>query len=315
VIANPNTASPFLPFLGCYDLTRATPALSDGCRNSNSAGFFFRGHTDVKLLSLYLQNTVTKGKWSFNLGLRGDLYNGLAAHREVEPRLGLAYDIKKSNTVLRLSYARALETPFNENLVLSSTGCGSEVIAALVPCVPAAFSPGWRNEFHAGVQQAFGKYLVFSGEYIWKYTHNAYDFSVLGSTPITFPIEWRSSKIPGFAGRVSVPNVHGFTALMVFSSVAARFFPPQIGGLGTTVGQSGLPFRIDRDESSIKPLICSISPGSMARGQALIGGMTVGRSLVRCRLLPIQLLQWMWVASRRMNNCRQGCFAEASARR
>ena len=26
-------------------------------------------------------------------------------------------------------------------------------------------SPGWRNEFHAGLQQAFGKYLVFSGEF------------------------------------------------------------------------------------------------------------------------------------------------------
>ena len=33
-----------------------------------------------------------------------------------------------------------------------------------------------------------GRYLVFSGEYIWKYTHNGYDFSVLGNTPITFPI-------------------------------------------------------------------------------------------------------------------------------
>ncbi len=68
---------------------------------------------------------------------------------------------------------------------------------------------------------------AFSGEYVWKYTHNAYDFSVLGSTPITFPIEWHNSKIPGFAGRVSVPNFHGFSALMVFSSVAARFFLPR----------------------------------------------------------------------------------------
>ena len=31
-----------------------------------------------------------------------------------------AYNIKKTNTVLRVSYARTLETPFNENLVLSS---------------------------------------------------------------------------------------------------------------------------------------------------------------------------------------------------
>jgi hypothetical protein len=48
--------------------------------------------------------------------------------------------------------------------------------------------------------------------------------------------------------RASIPNLHGFSALVVMSSVAARFFPPQAGGLGVTVGQSGLPFRIDHDE-------------------------------------------------------------------
>ena len=96
-------------------------------------------------------------------------------------------------------------------------------------------SPGFRNEFHAGLEQAFGRYLVFSGEWISKYTHNGYDFSVLGNTPITFPIEWHNSKIPGYAGRVSVPEIHGFSALVVFSSVAARFFQPQIGGAGATV--------------------------------------------------------------------------------
>jgi hypothetical protein len=109
-------------------------------------------------------------------------------------------------------------------------------------------NPGWRNEFHVGLQQAFGKYLVFSGEYIWKYAHNGYDFSVLGSTPITFPIAWNNSKIPGFAGRVSVPNFHGFSALVVFSSVASRFFTPQLGGAGATPSAPGGVFRIDHDE-------------------------------------------------------------------
>lgn len=90
--------------------------------------------------------------------------------------------------------------------------------------------------------------------FIWKYTHNGYDFSVLGNTPITFPIEWERSKIPGFAGRVSVANFHGFTALAVFSGVTARFFTPQIGGAGAvpsvTLAASGpsTPFRIDHDE-------------------------------------------------------------------
>lgn len=212
--------------------------------------FSFNGHTDVKELALYLQDTITKGNWSFNLGLRGDFYNGLTAARQAEPRVGIAYNIKPTSTVLRVSYARTLETPFNENLVLSSIGCSNDVLNPLLFCsapVSNPLSPGWRNEFHAGIQQAFGKYLVFSGEYIWKYTHNGYDFSVLGATPITFPIEWNNSKIPGVAGRVSMPNFHGLSALMVFSSVAARFFTPQIGGAGAVPSAIG-PFRIDHDE-------------------------------------------------------------------
>ena len=213
--------------------------------------FDFRGHTDVKQLALYIQDQITKGNWSLNVGLRGDFYNGLTTHKEAEPRLGVAYNIKGSNTVLRASYARVLETPFNENLIVASVGCNDPVLNPLLGCAASGatpLSPGWRNEFHVGVQQAFGKYVVFSGEYIWKYTHNAYDFSILGNTPIFFPIAWDRSKIPGFAGRVSVPNVHGFSALMVFSTVAARFFLPQVSGAGATPSAPGGVFRIDHDE-------------------------------------------------------------------
>jgi hypothetical protein len=233
--ANPN----FLPVLLPYDLTRG-------------GGYYnFRGHTDVKELGLYVEDQIKAGNWLFNLGIRGDLYNGLTRAQQAEPRLGTSYNFKKTGTVLRASYARTLESPFNENLILSSEGCGSAVLAPLLLCssgVGTTLQPGFRNEFHAGLQQAFGRHLVFSGEYIWKYTHNAFDFSVLGNTPITFPIDWHNSKIPGYALKVDVPVVHGFSAYMVASSVAARFFPPQVAGAGATVGQSGYPFRIDHDE-------------------------------------------------------------------
>jgi hypothetical protein len=48
-----------------------------------------------------------------------------------------------------------------------------------------------------------------------------------------------------------VPNFHGFTAYFVASSVAARFFQPQVSGLGVTpAGQGGTGvFRIDHDET------------------------------------------------------------------
>ncbi len=236
---NDPASETFNPVLAPYDLTRG------------GSLYAFNGHTDVKQFAMYIQDQITKGSWSFNVGLRGDFYNGLTTHKEAEPRLGVAYNIKPSNTVLRVSYARVLETPFNENLIVSITGCNSPVLNPLLGCSAPGLtplSPGWRNEFHAGLEQAFGKYLVFSGEYIWKYTHNGYDFSILGSTPIFFPVAWHNSKIPGFAGRVSVPDFHGFTAFTVFSSVAARFFTPQISGAGATPSAPGGVFRIDHDE-------------------------------------------------------------------
>jgi hypothetical protein len=235
----PSVGGTFNPVLLPYDLTRG------------GGLFTFNGHTDVKEIALYAEDQIKTGNWLFNVGIRGDLYNGLTIARQAEPRLGASYSIKATNTVLRVSYARTLESPFNENLVLSSEGCMSDVLSPLLSCTPGVsgtLRPGYRNEFHAGLQQAFGKNLVISGDYIWKYTHNAFDFSVLGNTPITFPIDWHNSKIPGFALRADVPNFHNLSAFVVMSSVAARFFPPQVAGAGATVGQSGYPFRIDHDE-------------------------------------------------------------------
>ncbi len=247
-LANAN----FNALLGCYDLTRPTPSPNDPCpAGTTTSGLYtFNGHTDVKETALYVQDTISFRNWSFNLGLRGDLYNGLTTHREAEPRLGVAYNIKRTNTVLRVSYARTMETPFNENLVLSNEGCGNPVLNPLLLCSGSnitPFSPGWRNEFHAGLQQAFGKYLVFSGEYIWKYTHNAYDFSVLGATPITFPIEWDRSKIPGYAGRVSVPNPsRNFCAHGVFQRRRPIFYSADRRGRGGSFRSGAVPDRSRR---------------------------------------------------------------------
>jgi TonB dependent receptor len=236
---DPSVGGSFNSVLLPYDLTRG------------GSLYHFFGHADIKELALYLQDQVKAGNWVFNLGIRGDLYNGLIVTRQPEPRVGAAYSFKKTSTVLRVSYARTLETPFNENLVLSSSGCGNDVLAPLLACNPGVsgtLQPGFRNEFHAGLQQAFGKNLVISGDYIWKYTRNAFDFSIFGNTPIFFPIDWHNGKIPGFVLRTDVPNFHHLSAFVVMSSVAARFFPPQSAGAGASVGQTGLPFRIDHDE-------------------------------------------------------------------
>ena len=245
----------FIPLLGCYDLTRTgkLPA-SDGCPNSTSSYYAYNANTTIREAAWYIQDAITLRGLTLNLGVRFDNYNGLSKAFQAEPRVGAAYHFKPTNTVIRGSYARTMESPFNENLILASLGCNDPVITAFQTlvsggnCVTTSLlSPGSRNEFHAGLQQAFGKYFVVDGEYIWKYTDRAFDFSVLGNTPITYPIEWSKSKIPGYAIHASMPNFHGLSAFVVMSSVAARFFGPEVGGIGTAPGGSDV-FRIDHDE-------------------------------------------------------------------
>jgi hypothetical protein len=235
---DPAVGGTFNPVLLPFDLTRG------------GANFNYFGHTDVKELALYIQDQIKAGNWLFNVGIRGDLYNGLTVAKQAEPRLGASYSVKQTGTVLRVSYARTLESPFNENLVLSSEGCSNNVLAPLLNCQGGSnvVTPGYRNEFHSGFQQGFGKNVVVSADYLWKYTHSAFDFSILGNTPIFFPIDWHNSKIQGFVIHADLPNYHNFSAFVSMSSVSARFFPPQSAGAGATVGQSGFPFRIDHDE-------------------------------------------------------------------
>ena len=227
--------SGFLGSLLPFDLTRGGRILN------------FDDHTDIKETSLYAQDAIMFRNWSLNLGLRGDLYRGLSSISAAEPRVALAYNIKQSNTVLRLGYARAIVTPYNENLLLSSStgigGLGGPGSGAIPP------EPGHRNLFNAGLEQAFGRYLVVTADYFWKYTNPDYDFGVLFSTPLTFPIQWTKSKIDGLSARVSVPNFHGLSLVTVMGTARSRFFPPGVGGLIFNSEVGGGVFRIDHDQT------------------------------------------------------------------
>jgi hypothetical protein len=235
VIPGDTANSGFLPGLLPFDLSRAGGLLS------------FNDHTDIKETSLYVQDTMTFRDWTFNLGIRGDFYRGLSSASAPEPRLAAAYNIKKTNTLLRLGYARAIVTPYNENLLLSSStgigGLGGPGSGAIPP------KPGYRNLFNAGLEQAFGKHLVVAADYYWKYTTPDYDFGVLFSTPLTFPIQWAKSKIDGVAVRVSMPNFHGLTFVTVLGTSRDRFYPPGVGGLIFNTPPPAGVFRIDHDQA------------------------------------------------------------------
>ena len=116
----PHTIRFFNPTLLPYDLTRGGTL------------YPFVGHADVKELAMYVQDTITERNWNFNLGIRGDFTTVYRRQPGGAAPGHLLQHQAKTNTVLRVSYARTLETPFNENLVLSSLGCG--IAGARIRC-------------------------------------------------------------------------------------------------------------------------------------------------------------------------------------
>jgi hypothetical protein len=178
---------------------------------------------------------------TLNLGLRLDHYDGLTSKTLLQPRLGVSYSVSKSGTVLRASYGRTMETPYNENLLLSA-GYGLNGLFGDGQAVP----PGQRHQVEIGVQQGLGRWLVADFGYFNKHTDNGYDFGVLFDTPIAFPVAWNHSRIDGFTGRLNVIEHGGFSAFIVMAHTNAIFSPPGVGGI--LLEEAEGDFRIDHDQ-------------------------------------------------------------------
>ena len=234
---NDPSSPDFLPGLLAFDLTRG------------GNYFVFHGHTDIRQQAVYAQDNVTIGNATATMGVRFDNYNGITKGRLVQPRLGISYQVKPTSTVLRASFTRNFETPYNENLVLSSaTGAGGLANGVLGDTSNLPLRPGTRTQFNAGLQQAVGRYVVLDLDYFNKRTNNAYDFNALLNTSVAFPISWQKSKLDGASFKFNLTNYKGLTAFTVAGHTRARFFPPETGGL---FFNSDLPtgvFRIDHDQ-------------------------------------------------------------------
>ena len=203
--------------------------------------FQFASKGNVNEYAAYIQDTMTIGNLTLNPGVRIDRYNavsGAIKDWQAEPRIGVSYLIRGSGTILRAGYAHTMETPYNENLLVAISPASQDIVTAFSAEGQAPLKPGSRNQFNAGVQQAFGRYIQVEADYFWKFTDNAYDFGVLFTTPIAFPISWQKSKLDGVSLRINTVNIKGFQWYTTMGHNRARFFPVD-----------GSPFRIDHDQA------------------------------------------------------------------
>jgi hypothetical protein len=193
--------------------------------------FNFRGYTDIKQEAVFANDSVRLRDFTFNLGLRFDNYNGLVSSAGWQPRVGAAYTAPRLQSVFHVAYSRVFLTPYNENLIVASSNGPGSTSATLGAANSGVLDTGRRNQFNVGFETQVSRLLTFSGEYLWKFTYGAYDFDVLLNSPLTFPTQFRKSKIDGALFRATVAATHGFAGYVTVSHVRSRLFGPETGGV------------------------------------------------------------------------------------
>jgi hypothetical protein len=233
-----NVNSNFIGGLLPYDLTRG-------------GGLYeFLGRANINQYAVFGQDAVQIRELTLNIGLRLDRYNGLTHGGGLQPRAAFAYLFKPTATVIRGGFSHTIETPTNENLVASSsTGPGGLASNLLKGSAEQrAIALGSRNQYDAGIQQKFGRWILLDISYFRKYTRNAYDFDTLFNTPITFPIGWKQSKLDGVSARISTPDMRGLRIYATMGHANARFFGPENGGIIFNSNLSVGAYRQDHDQ-------------------------------------------------------------------
>jgi hypothetical protein len=218
--------------------------------------FLFSQKRSGTLYSGFVQDAVKWQRFVFSLGLRYDNYRFLVKGNQVQPRVGMAFHLKETGTVFRASYNRNFQTAPNENLLLSS----SEEASRLAPeSVRQALGQSYaplrsqrENVYEAGIQQSLFRKASLNASFYHKASLDQQDNNNFFNTGIIFPVALAKIRVNGAEGRITLPNIHGFTATLSATHSRAVSTPPFTGGL--FLGQEAIdllssgPFVIDHDQ-------------------------------------------------------------------
>ncbi|MBL8179009.1 MAG: TonB-dependent receptor [Bryobacterales bacterium] len=241
---NPPESEEYLETLLPHDLTRGGRPFQFARR---AAGALYTG---------FVQDNVRWGRWQMALGLRYDNYRFLANGNQLQPRIGVSYHLRETDTVLRASYNRTYQTPPNENLLLSgsveASRLASPVVRAALGGSVATIRPERQNFYELGVQQALAGRFSLNASFYHKNARDQQDNDNFFNTGIIFPMTLARIRVNGVEGRAVFPEWRGLRATVSMTHARAISTPPFTGGL--FLGSSAVdalsagPFVIDHDQ-------------------------------------------------------------------
>lgn len=235
----------FNPSLVPFDLTRGGGLFQF---HERGAGSLYTG---------FVRDRIDWGGFVLDLGLRFDRYAMVVREAQLQPRVGLAYHLRRTGTVFRVSYNRNFQTPPNENLLLANSAASARLAQPEVRrtlnggVVP--IQPQRQNVYEAGLQQELGGRVSMDAAFYHKNSSNAQDNDNFLNTGIIFPTSLAFSRVNGVETRIVLTETRGVSGSLSLTHFRAIVTPPFTGGL--FLGSAALdaltegPFVIDHDQA------------------------------------------------------------------
>jgi hypothetical protein len=216
------------------DSTHLHEAFSDVITNftqfdpGTPPAFQFRGQKWDLEQAAFVQDQVLLGHWTINAGLRWDHYQLLVNKNAISPRLGVARYFKRADLVLRASYDRAFQTPFFENILLSS----STQVTGLNPnFLRLPVQPSTGNYFQVGATKSLLSKVKLDVNVFDRRMNNASDDDQLLNTAVSFPIAFAKANLYGAEAKLEIPRWGRLSGFVSYSYIVGAAYFPVTGGL------------------------------------------------------------------------------------
>ncbi len=204
----------------------------------------------------FIQDQINLGTWNISAGLRYDHYQLMVNKTAISPRLGVSRYFKDADLSVHASYDRVFQTPFFENILLSS----SQQVVALNPVfLRLPVQPSYGNYYEGGVTKSFFDRLRLDANGFYRRVNNYGDDDQLLNTAVSFPIAFAKASIYGAEAKLEIPHWGPLSGFVSYSYIVGSAYFPVTGGLFLGQGVAGTVGSVGRfwDSQDQRNTVCA----------------------------------------------------------